>query len=179
MAESSSQSSKPRDYGVSDEEFTWPEVATLRVADAVRILYDVETQATEANRRAETLKARKAAARTILQQVLEREELETGRAKVRGGATVQYTPYDWDVFTVVDEDAFRNWAETAASEAYYAPKLRDGIFLDEMRRLTQDGQPLPPGVKRTTIQKLNRSAVASKRGSGKLEEENQSQQEEH
>lgn len=155
---------EPPDYAV--EEWEWPEVNTLRVADAVRMLYDIEVQATAANKRADTLKTRKAVARTILEQVLEREELESGRAKVRDGRTIQYTPGPWDVFTIVDDEAFKEWA-AADGERYYdpEPKLREGVFLDAMRNLVSTQQPLPPGVKRTTIQKLNRTAVVSKRKS--------------
>lgn len=152
------------DYGVPDEEFEWPEVNQLRAADAIRLLYDIETQASAANARAERLKLRKATARTILAQVLEREGLESGRAKVRSGRVIQYTPYDWDVFDVVDEEAFNEWAGSQRERFYDPePKFREGVFLDAMRAMRQNGQPLPPGVKRTTIQKLNRTAVASKR----------------
>lgn len=154
------------DYGVPDDEFIWPDVAGLRVADAVRLLYDIEEQATVANARAERLKKRKATARVIIQQVLEREELESGRAKTRDGKTIQYTPSTRDVFHVTDEEAFKAWAEEDA-ERYYddTPRLREGIFLDEMRRRLQDKEPLPPGVQHVPLPTINRTAVASKRRS--------------
>lgn len=154
------------DYGVPDEEWEWPEVATLRVADAVRLLYDIETQASAANARAERLKARKATMRVILTQVLEREELGTGRAKVRTGREIQYTPSTRDVFQVVDEEAFQEWMGSQRERFYDPePRLREGVFLDTMRNRLQNGQELPPGVKRVTLPTLNRTAVASKRKS--------------
>ena len=155
---------KAPDYGVPDEDFQWPEVSELRTVDAVRLLYDIESQATETNTRADRLKKRKATAQVIMQQVLDREELDSARAAARDGKTIQYTPYDFDVFNIIDEDAFKEWA-AAEAERFYdpEPRLRQGVFLDEMRRRHQDGEALPPGVQRVTLPKLSRTAVASRR----------------
>lgn len=152
-----------QDWGT--EEVEWPEPGTMRLADAVQMVYDIETQATAANKRAETLKTHKVQAHVILEQVIEREELESARARTRQGKIIQYTPGERDEFTFDNEDEFKAWAAERGDENYYdpEPKLRKDIFRDEMRRRVQDKEPLPPGVRRVGIPTLNRTAVATKR----------------
>lgn len=149
---------------IGSEDFRWPEVHELRPAEAARLLDDVEREAALANKRAKRLTERKAQAKQIVLAVADVYELEAIRTTTSAGKAVQYTPYPFDVFSVDNDEAFREWA-AAQSESYYdsSPKLREQIFMDEMRRRVQDGEPLPPGVKRWTDTRLSRSAVASGR----------------
>jgi hypothetical protein len=64
----------------------------------------------------------------------------------------------------VDEAAFREWAADEA-ERYYddTPRLREQVFLDEMRRREEDREPLPPGVTSWTDTKISRTTVAQRR----------------
>jgi hypothetical protein len=144
----------------ASEDFAWPEVKDLRPVDALRLLDDVEREARQANRRAEALKRRKAQAKQIALAVLEDYEQDSTKVRTSDGNKVIYSTYNFDVFSVDNEEAFREWAATQ-SESYFdpTPKLRDSIFLDEMRRRVQDGEPLPPGVKRWTDVRLSRSAA--------------------
>lgn len=132
----------------------------LKPADALRLLDDVEREAREANKRAETLKSAKSKARVIATQVLEQYELDTARTTLADGSTVQYTPYEFRAYRVADEEAFRAWAE-GQIENYYdpTPKLREGTLRDECRRRVDDGEPLPPGVVEYTETRLSRSAT--------------------
>lgn len=144
----------------ASEDFQWPEVKDLRPAEAARLLDDIETASREANKRADILKARKAQAKQIALAVAEEYELSAIDTVTYGGQRVRYTPYSFDAFSVDNEEAFKEWAATQ-SESYYnaAPRLRDDIFRDEMRRRIQDGEPLPPGVRRWTDTRLSRTAV--------------------
>jgi hypothetical protein len=142
------------------EDFKWPEVKDLRPSDAVRLLDDIEAAGRAANKRADILKTRKAQAKQIALAVMEEYDQPDAAAITAGGQKVRYTPYPFDVFSVDDEEAFREWSENQ-SESYFdaSPKLRQSIFLDEMRRRHQDGEPMPPGVRRWTDIRLSRSAL--------------------
>lgn len=148
------------DTDFAAEDFAWPEVKDLKPADALRLLDDIEAEARAANKRADTLKRRKAQAKQIALSVLDSYELDSAKTTVGDGRKVLYSTYDFDVFTVDDEAAFKAWAADQ-SESYYdpTPRLRDQIFLDEMRRRLKDGEPMPPGVRRWTDTRLSRSAV--------------------
>jgi hypothetical protein len=150
--------SEAKDF--SAEDFEWPQVKDLRPVDALRLLDDVEREARLANKRAETLKRRKAQAKQIALAVMEDYEQDSAKVTTHDGNKVLFSTYPFDVFSVDDEPAFKEWASTQ-SESYFdpTPTLREGIFLDEMRRRVQDGEPLPPGVKRWTDTRLSRSAA--------------------
>lgn len=140
-------------------DFEWPDVKSMRPVDALRLLDDIERESREANKRADDLKRRKAQAKQIALAVLEEYEQDSTKVTTSDGHKVLYSTYPFDVFTVDDEKRFAEWAETQ-SESYFdsTPRLRDGIFLDEMRRRVQDGEPLPPGVRRWTDTRLSRTA---------------------
>lgn len=142
------------------EDFQWPDISSMRPADAGRLLDDIEREAAAANKRADILKKRKAQAKQIVLAVVEDFEQESVDFRTAAGNKVRYTPYAFDVFSVDNREAFDEWAKTQ-SESYYdpTPKLREGVFLDEMRRRVQDGEPLPPGVKRYSDQRLSRTAA--------------------
>lgn len=146
----------------ASEDFQWPEVKDLRPAQAGRLLDDIERESAAANKRADILKARKAQAKKIVGDVLEEYEQDNVRFTNSEGRSITYTPYEFDVFNIVDEEAFREWAGQQA-ERYYEEGLRKGIFLDEMRRRHQDGEPLPPGVQKFTDVRYSRSASKPKR----------------
>jgi hypothetical protein len=143
----------------ADEDFQWPSVADLRPADAARLLDDIEQASLRANKRADLLKRRKQEGKALVTAVAEEYELDAIPFTNAQGKRVTYTPYEFDAFTVDDPEEFRLWAMTQ-NENYFdlSPKLRDGIFRDEMRRRVQDGEPLPPGVRRWTDTRLSRSA---------------------
>lgn len=154
------------DLGAEDWEF--PDATDLDVPAAARLWDSIERAAAEANKRATRLKSRKAAAKELALKVLDEAGMTSARVAVADGREVQLTPYDWDVFSIKDEDEFKAWAADNADrggEDFYdsEPRLRDGIFLDEMRRRVQDHQPLPPGVVRWTDTKISRTAVAPRR----------------
>lgn len=151
------------DRDPASEDFQWPEVKDLRPVDALRLLDDIEREARLANKRADALKARKAQAKQIALAVLEDYEQESTKIVTAEGRKVIYEKYDIDFFTVDDHEAFKPWSDTQ-SESYYdaSPKLREGIFQDEMRRRAQDGEPLPPGVKQWTDTRLSRTAAKGK-----------------
>jgi hypothetical protein len=147
------------DFGA--EEFQWPEVNQLRPAQAARLLDDIERQAAEANKRADRLKSRKAQAQQIVIAVADEYEEESVRFRSNTGRVVQYTPSVKQHFTIENEAEFKEWAG-AQSENFYdpEPKLREGVFRDEMRRRMQDGEGLPPGVRKYDAIGLSRSSVA-------------------
>lgn len=136
----------------------------MEVADAFELLDEIEHQAQLANKRADTLKERKAQAKKIALDVLDIKRQKGARIEGHEGRDVQYTPYDFDVFNVVDHEAFGEWAETA-DESFYDtnPRLRGEVFQGAMRQLHQDKQPLPPGVQRYSEVRLSRTAVAQRR----------------
>lgn len=142
------------------KEFEWPEIKDMRPADAARLLYDIEVATTAANARAKRLTSRKAQARKIVEAVAEEYELPEIATITSAGRKVRYRAEPVDYFSIDNPEAFRAWAETQ-SENYFdpTPKLREGIFRDEMRRRVQDREPLPPGVRRYTDTKLSRSTV--------------------
>ena len=142
------------------EEFEWPQIKDLRPADAARLLNDIETAATEANARAKRLTSRKAQAQKIVEAVAEEYELPEISTITGAGRKVRYSVQPQDFFSIDNPEAFEAWAAEQA-ENYFdpTPKLREGIFRDEMRRRVQDHEPLPPGVRRYTGTKLSRSMV--------------------
>jgi hypothetical protein len=150
------------DYGAEDFEF--PRVETLDPAEAATLWDQIERESREANKRAARLKERKALAKELALQAVEASPYSSVRIQGAEGRDVQITPYPWTVFRIVDEEAFREWAEGEA-ERYYddSPRLRDGVFLDEMRRREEDREPLPPGVTSWTDTKISRTTVAQKR----------------
>jgi hypothetical protein len=152
------------DTDYASEDYQFPEFDALRPADAGRLMDDIEREAQAANRRADRLKSRKAQAKALLNQVLEEYEQDSVRFTNAEGRQVQYTPYPFDVFNVDDEDAFKEWAAGEA-ERYYdeTPRLREDVFRDEMRRRVQDGEDLPPGVRRWTDTKLSRSSAVRRK----------------
>jgi hypothetical protein len=146
----------------TDENFQWPSPDEIRPVDAGRLMDDIERESMAANKRAKMLTARKAQAKALVDAVLEINELDALPFTTSQGKRVTYTPYEFDAFTVDDYEAFEAWAETQ-HENYFdnSPKLREGIFRDEMRRRVADGEPLPPGVRRYSEQRLSRSARKS------------------
>ena len=82
---------------------------TLDPADALRLLDDVEREATAANKRAKDLAAAKSRAKTIAIQTLERLELDVAGTRAADGTKLRYTPYEFKAYNVVDEAAFREW----------------------------------------------------------------------
>lgn len=160
-------SDEVKDYGAPKIE--WPEPSEMRLVDAGRLLDDVERQATEANARAKRLTSRKTTAKMILKAVLEREEQDKVVFTNSQGRQVSYSPYNFDVYNIVNEDEFKAWAEEYADEggeAFYAPALRKDIFLDEMRRRDKDGEGLPPGVQKFSDERMSRSAAIKEKPRG-------------
>ena len=143
------------------EDFVWPEVKDLKPAEAMKLLDEIEREATMANKRADRLKSRKATAKNIATTVLEIYGLDEAAFTNDEGKRIKYTPYPFDAFSLDNEEEFRKWAE-GQHERYYdkEPKLREGVFRDEMRRRLADGEPLPPGVRRYTDVRLSRTAKA-------------------
>ena len=150
------------DYGA--EEWEFPSLEDVTPEEAAKLWDAIERQASKANKRAALLKERKAAAKTLAINAVEASPYTSVRIELEDGREVNLTPYDWDVFSVKDEEAFKEWAAGEA-ENYYddTPRLRDGVFLDEMRRRVQDQEPLPPGVVRWTDTKISRTAAPSRR----------------
>lgn len=146
------------------EEWDFPDPSDLTVPDAARLWYDLDQAATEANKRAARLKQRRAAVKELALQVLDASGQTSARVEVDEDRELQITPYDWEVFSVKDEAAFKDWAAGEA-ENYYddEPRLREGVFLDSMRRRSQDGEPLPPGVVRWVDTRISRTAVPKRR----------------
>lgn len=149
------------------EEWDFPDLSGLDPAerpDAAAKLWDaIEREATAANKRAAILKSRKAMAKELAIRAVEESPYPSVTVDV-GDRQVQITPYDWEVFSVKDEAAFKDWAAGEA-ENYYddEPRLREGVFLDSMRRRSQDGEPLPPGVVRWVDTRISRTAVPKRR----------------
>lgn len=156
----------PIDPGAEDWNF--PDASDISVPEAVKLWATVDATATEANRRAARLKERRAKAKALALAKIEERRKETGESKATveldDGREITATPYEWEVFTVVDWPAFRKWAE-GQEESYWDPEptFREGIFLDAMRRRSHDGEPLPPGVTRWTDTRISRSATPKRR----------------
>lgn len=160
--ESLASVAKEVDYGSPDFEF--PDVNTLDPSEAGKLWDAIERQATEANKRAKRLKHRRAVAKELALQSIEASPYTSVRIPGALGREVNLTPYSWTVFTIVDEDAFKSWAEGEV-ERYYddTPRLREGVFLDEMRRREADKEALPPGVTSWTDTKISRTTVPQRR----------------
>lgn len=150
------------DYGAEDFEF--PSVEDLDPAEAGQVWDRIERQAREANKRADRLKQRKAIAKELALRAVESSPYTSVRFEGAEGREVQITPSPWTVFRIVNEAEFKAWAEGEA-ERYYddSPRLREGVFLEEMRRRDEDGEHLPPGVVSWTDTKISRSTVPQKR----------------
>jgi hypothetical protein len=152
----------PVDYG--DPDFEFPRIEDLDPNEAAQLWDRIERQAAEANKRAARLKERKSAAKELALRAIEASPYTSVRVEGAEGRDVQITPYPWTVFRIVDEDEFRDWAKDE-DERYYdeSPKLRESVFLEEMRRREEDHEPLPPGVSSWTDTKISRTTVAQKR----------------
>jgi hypothetical protein len=150
-----------------DPDFEFPDVKDLDPHEAAALWDRVEREAKEANKRAAILKDRKVQAKELALQAIEASPYTSVRIEGAEGREVQLTPYPWTVFRIVNEDAFREWAKKEA-ERYYdeSPKLRESVFLEEMRRRDEDKEPLPPGVSSWTDTKISRTTVAQKRRKG-------------
>lgn len=150
------------DLGGEDWEF--PDASELSIPEVIRLWYDLDKTATEANKRAARLKERRAAVKDLAIKVVEASGQTSGSAEVEDGREVQITPYPWEIFAITNEAAFKEWAG-AEAEAYYdtEPKLREGLFQDSMRRRSQDREPLPPGVKRWEDIRISRTAKPMRR----------------
>lgn len=154
--------SEPLDLGGEDWEF--PDASELDIPAVIKLWYDLDTTATEANKRAARLKERRAAVKDLAIKVVEASGQTGGSAEVGNGREVQITPYPWEVFAITDEAAFKDWAADNAEDFYDStPKLREGLFQDTMRRMSQDGQPIPPGVKRWEDIRISRTAKPMRR----------------
>src|SRR6266498_310069 len=152
--------SEPGDVG-----FELPDARDLSVVEAGRLWDKIDRAATEANARAVRLKQHRAAVKDLAIRVVEASGQTSARVPLEDGREIQMTPYDWEVFAIKDEGAFKEWAAEFASEGgedFYdsSPKLREGIFLDYMRMRSQSRQPLPPGVTRWSDVRISRTAAA-------------------
>lgn len=150
------------------EGWKFPDVTDLDPAAAAKLWNDIEREARQANARAARLKERKATAKNLAIRAIEASPYTSVRVEVDDDREVQITPYQWEVFTLKDEEAFKAWAAEWADEGgenFYddSPRLRESIFLDEMRRRSQDGEALPPGVLRYEDTKISRTAVPKRR----------------
>lgn len=155
----------PSTRDLASEDFEWPDPGTLLPDEAMRLLDDFEEEAKKANKRADTLKERKRTAKIIALDTLKQYRLKSATTETADGKDVRYTPYDFEIFTVEEPRAFMEWA-LKQDENYFdnAPKLREEVFLSNMRRMYKDGEPLPPGVKRYTEPRLSRSATVAGKG---------------
>lgn len=150
------------DYGAEDWQF--PNASDMDVVQAGQLWDAIEREARAANRRADLLKARKAQAKALALEVIDASGQTSARVPVADGREVNLTPYTWEVFSVKDEVEFKAWADTAVEDFYdRSPKLREQVFLDEMRRRSQDGEPLPPGVVRWEDTRISRTTAAPRR----------------
>lgn len=150
------------DYGAEDFEF--PSLEGLDPAEAGAVWDAIERASTEANKRAKRLKERKSVAKELVLRAIEDSPYTSVRVPGPNGRDVQMTPYPWTVFRVVDDAAFKEWAAGEA-ERYYddEPRLRESVFLEEMRRRDEDHEELPPGVVSWTDTKISRTTVAARR----------------
>jgi hypothetical protein len=151
------------DFSAEDWEF--PDASDMDPAEAAALWDEIERQSREANKLAKRLKERKATAKELAIKTLEASPYTSVRIEGAEGREVQVTPYAWTVYTVKDEAAFKEWAAGEA-ERYYdgEPRLREQLFLDEMRRREADKEPLPPGVTSWTDTKISRTTVPQRRG---------------
>lgn len=150
------------DYGAEDFEF--PSLDGLDPAEAAQLWDLIERESKEANKRAARLKERKSVAKELALRAIEDSPYTSVRVEGANGRDVQITPYPWTVFRIVNEEEFRAWADGEA-ERYYddTPQLREGLFLEEMRRRENDREPMPPGVTSWTDTKISRTAVAQRK----------------
>ena len=146
------------DYAV--EEFQWPEPSEMEVADALELLDGITRQLTIANKRAKRLTSRKATATKIALAVLEMKRQPSASIEAPNGRRIQYTPYQVDWFDVDDMDAFLDWA-MKQDEVFTdsAPRVVKERMQDYARQLYSDGQPIPPGVRRYTDDRISRTAI--------------------
>lgn len=152
------------------EDWTFPDARELTPPEVIRLWTLLDMAGTEANKRAARLKERRSAVKELALKVLDASGQTSARAKVdeAQGREIQITPYDWEAFNIKDPEAFQAWAAEYADEGgeqFYdsSPKLREGIFQDAMRELSQNNQPIPPGVVRFPDVRISRTAVPVKR----------------
>lgn len=153
------------DLGAEDWEFpSFEDVHPAERPSAIgRLWYEIEVAATEANKRAERLKHRKAAAKQMALTAIEESPYPSVSIIAPDGREVRLKPYEFTAYTVKDQEAFDAWAATQRERFYDpTPSWREGVFLDHMRHLDQTGQPLPPGVIRYAEPRISRSAVAKR-----------------
>jgi Arc/MetJ family transcription regulator len=152
------------DVDLGGEDFEFPALEELDIPSVARLWYDLDQAATAANKRAARLKERRAAVKDLAIEVVRASGQTGGSAEVGDGREVQITPYAWEVFQIVNEEQFKEWA-AGEVENYYdsTPRLRESIFLDHMRKLSQDRAPLPPGVKRWEDIRISRTAKPRRR----------------
>lgn len=150
------------DYGAEDFEF--PAVEDLDPAEVAALWDKIERESREANKRAARLKERRAMAKELAIQAIEASPYKSVTVEGAEGRDVRMTPYAWTVFRIADEEAFKAWAEGEV-ERYYddSPRLREGVFLEEMRRREEDHESLPPGVVSWTDLKISRTTAPQKR----------------
>lgn len=146
-----------------EEGYELPHADDLKPAEAAR-LYETMTAAKAAAERIATQMGKlKGQAKQTLIAVQETYELPGIDVAVEGGRTVHYSTYEFDAFTVVDPEAFKAWADTQ-DENYYdpTPKLREGLLRDKMRGLKKARQPLPPGVREYSEQRIQKTTKKGK-----------------
>jgi hypothetical protein len=162
------QVTKPPPVDLGSEDWEFPDASDL-TPDEAAVLWDrIEHEASAANKRASRLKERKAVAKDLALRKIQESPYSFVGIELANGREIQVKPYEWEVFDVVDETAFQAWAREyadAGGEHYYdpEPQLRRGIFLDDMRRRSQDGEPLPPGVRRYSETKISRTLLPQRR----------------
>lgn len=151
-----------------DEGYQLPDARDLTPPEVIRLWHEIEADAREANKRKDRLKDLKAAIQPLAITVVEESGQTSARAEVENGRELQITPYDWEVFDVIDQKAFDEWRkqyEAEGGEHFYdsSPRLRESIFLEAMRLRSQDHKPLPPGVRRYSEVRISKTAVPQRR----------------
>ena len=151
-----------------DEDYELPKATELTPPDVIRLWHEIEASNREAGQRKNRLKDLAKAMQGLALEVVEQSGQTSARAEVEPGRELQITPYDWEIFDIVDQEAFDEWRqeyEDEGGEHFYdsTPRLRESIFQDAMRLLSQNKRPLPPGVRRYTEPRVSKTAVASRR----------------
>ena len=157
------------DIDITDEDTAPPEVdaaeaAQYTVGGALRALDEAESATSRANKAVEQARKAKKRAEALVLAVYEHQETTTGKLTRDDGRKVLFYTEQFRTFNIKDETKFRAW-EAEQDENYFEQKtaLREQIFLDEMRRLDDDKQPLPPGVVKVSFPKLKRKADTPRR----------------
>ena len=112
------------------------------VKQALAAYMAAKDELTEANRVANEARKAKAEAQRECVQALEREELDSAKA-----GDVLASRYELAFAKLENRELFKEWAKDE-DEAYFEPEPRvDESKLNGLvRRLLDDGQPLPPGL---------------------------------